>query len=86
MPRKTLQHALDELHHQLENTDDIAPPDRAALERVRDELDLLLEPEAEDPENLAEQVDDAVTRFEVEHPKLTEIMNRIAHALAGMGI
>ena len=86
MPHKTLREALDELHSQLNDTESLEPEYRAALERVRDELDLLLEPSAPDPVDLVDQVDNAVTRFEVRHPQLTALMNRIATALAAIGV
>lgn len=86
MPQRKLQDALAELQHQLEHAPDFSEEERLELERMRDELDLVLEPDQADPPDVVEKVDEAITRFEIRHPKLTEIMNRIAHALSAMGV
>lgn len=88
MSEHDLQHLLEQLRGEL---DALEQGDGAANERLhalcsRLEHRLANPHEDNEDEELMNTVRDALTRYEVEHPRLTEILNRVMLTLGSMGI
>lgn len=66
----------------------ISADDRKLLEQLSRDIQRLLgrEAAAHEPRTLADQLQEAITRFEVTHPDLTATMARAAKTLGDMGI
>ncbi len=68
----------------------ISAKDRKLLEQLAQDIQTMLArpdaPASKSPRTLADQLQVAVTRFEVTHPDLTATMARAAKTLADMGI
>ena len=79
--------ALFKLRNEIEGLDDSNPDLKARLEGLLDELEDRLEG-AEDEEHLdlVEDMKDAISQFEVEHPRITGVVNDLMVALSNMGI
>ena len=83
-----LRKFLEDLHFQLIR---LGPLEQSLQEKA-DSLAAHVREILDDPElgehhaSLAESLDDAITSFEVSHPKLTRLMDEISHLLSSMGI
>ena len=88
MERQQLREYLDQLNSaiaDLHASDD----DKSRLTSLISEIELQLnEPklEAGDPQTLIDQVDNMVTTFEQEHPRVAGILNNIMLTLSNMGV
>ena len=88
MERERLQQALVELREEL---DRLAIDDEAERTRL-DALVADIEHGLENPgdrahhDNVVAALEDAISRFEVEHPRATGILNHIMVTLGSMGI
>ncbi|MEO0492106.1 MAG: DUF4404 family protein [Actinomycetota bacterium] len=80
MNQKDMAELIAELREALAASDGLADDERAELEALADKI------EAEADESVLESMDDAVTRFEVEHSGLVRAIGRIADALSAGGI
>jgi uncharacterized membrane protein YccC len=87
MNQDDLRAALAELEAEIARGGD-DPEHRARVEtlRARLELELAQDEDAERTRALAETVQDAIRRYEVEHPTFTGVLARILRALESMGI
>jgi F0F1-type ATP synthase membrane subunit b/b' len=84
---RSVQEILDELHAALESAPEIGDVARDALRQAVDDIRAALdEPGREREESLADQLSQAVDRFEQAHPQLTSIVGRVADALSDIGI
>lgn len=84
-----IQALLDELHSELEAPSEgqLDPETAEKLTAVRGDIEgWLADTSADEAEGLAERARTAIGQFEAEHPTLTAVVNRIADALAAMGI
>ena len=90
MEKKQLQESLNALHGELSDRDAIDDKTRALLKTLSEDIDRLLDDSTEntreDVETVSDQVHDLVLKFEADHPELTAALNRVASALANMGI
>lgn len=90
MQEQELKNTLAALHEQLSNRTQVDDQTRALLKALTDDIHRLLDSErsgsTQQEEPLSEQVHDLVRQFEADHPELTAALNRIASALANMGI
>lgn len=89
----TIRRELEDLEQQLETLrrEGVDPELRDELRALADRIDALVgeEPERvepEEPRDLSDRLSDLALRFEAEHPALTEVMGRLASALARLGI
>ncbi|MHC8305346.1 DUF4404 family protein [Pseudomonas sp. PB3P13] len=87
MPARELQEQLNTLREQLEQN---PPLTEAERENLRDlmaqiEAEIELETKTQDT-NLADNVNRAVERFELEHPTLAGTLRNIVQTLGNMGI
>ena len=88
MSREELQNALDSLQSEIDRLDST---DHAVKERlthliadVEHELD---QPETRTDDTVAQEtIANLIEQFEMEHPRITETLNRIMVALGSMGI
>lgn len=90
MTKAHLLETLTQLQHELSRADDIDPEVRAGLQKVTDELRQALsqnEPQAADKLAPASSgLRALLLRFEADHPQLSDVVGRVADALAAMGI
>ena len=81
MPDRDVSELLDELRTAIAEADGLAGDDRTQLDRLVRRIEV----EDDDP-NILDHIDDAISRFEVEHVGLVRTINRIANALSAGGI
>lgn len=85
--KRSLRRILTELHELLDASPEISQESRAALLKAASDIQLALdEDRGVQTPSLGEQLSEAFGRFEEEHPKLTQIVGRIADALSDLGI
>ncbi len=87
MAEKEVSEALFNLRSEIERLDDGNPDLKSKLEGLLDDLEDNLEA-TEDVNHLhlVEDMKEAVSQFEVEHPTMTGILNELMLALGNMGI
>ncbi|CAM3112589.1 chromosome partitioning protein ParA [Pseudomonas floridensis] len=88
MPARELQEQLDTLRAQLEQNPPLSDAERDNLQDLIQQIKGQLELENathEDP-NLADGVNLAVERFELEHPAIAGTLRNIVQTLGNMGI
>lgn len=88
MTNKDLQQQLEELRAEI---DRVARNDAAAKDRMNEllgEVEKTIDASSEEEidDNLMENLRDAVSQFETEHPRATAILNDIMVTLSNMGI
>jgi uncharacterized protein YqeY len=83
MPLKKVKHAIDELNVELKNTSKETSVLEKTLKQAKDGLEDYT-PEA--VQDLLETLERIADEFEVEHPRVTALVNQLATTLAGMGI
>ncbi|HEF4758126.1 TPA: DUF4404 family protein [Pseudomonas putida] len=87
MPARELQEQLNALREQLDKNPPLSEKDRAELHELMQQIELELKLEAKTQDaSLADGVNLAVERFELEHPTLAGTLRNIAQALGNMGI
>lgn len=78
MPARELQNQLNNLREQLEQNPPLSEAEREDLHALMQQIELELELESKTPDNnLADNVNLAVERFEVEHPTLAGTLRNI---------
>lgn len=86
---RALREVLDELHEALDASVDLDEEAREALARTAGEIRENLERDR-GPEGgwqaLRERLAETIERFEESHPRLTEIVGRVAESLSELGI
>jgi hypothetical protein len=87
MPARELQEQLNTLREQLEQNPPLTEGERADLHALMQQIELEIELETKTQDSsLADNVNLAVERFEIEHPTLAGTLRNIVQALASMGI
>ena len=87
MPARELQEQLNALREQLDKKPSLTEVEREDLHALMQQIELELELETKTQDvNLADNVNLAVERFELEHPTLSDALRRIGTALHSMGI
>ena len=87
MPAQELQEQLNALREQLEQNPPLSEAERENLHELMQQIELQLELETKTKDsNLADGVNLAVERFEVDHPVIAGTLRNIANALGSMGI
>jgi hypothetical protein len=87
MPARELQEQLNKLREQLEQNPPLTEAEREDLHALMQQIELELELETKTQDaNLADNVNLAVERFELEHPTLAGTLRNIVQALGNMGI
>jgi hypothetical protein len=86
---KELRETLLRLHDELRSGEPLDEQERGMLERLAGDIEKTLHPGASEPdalEALGTRLREAIERFEQSHPALTAAVNRVADALARLGI
>ncbi|WP_249673069.1 DUF4404 family protein [Pseudomonas abieticivorans] len=87
MPARELQEQLNTLREQLEQNPPLNDDERANLHDLMNQIEAQIQLEsATNDASLADGVNLAVERFEVEHPGLAGTLRNIVQTLGGMGI
>jgi Domain of unknown function (DUF4404) len=90
MTDNSIRALLKKLHHTLDGTPSIAPEDRALLKQLSADIQAILAksgaPAGTSHKSIIDQLQTAVTRFEVSHPDLTATMEQVSKKLGDMGI
>lgn len=87
MAEKEVSEALFNLRNEIERLGDDNPELKTRLEDLLDDLEDNLEATEDASQlHLVEDMKDAVSQFEVQHPTLTGIVNELMLALGNMGI
>lgn len=87
MPARDLQQQLNTLREQLEQNPPLSEAERADLQLLMQQIELEIEIERKTQDtSLADGVNLAVERFEVDHPAIAGTLRNIVIALGNMGI
>ncbi|WP_108225793.1 MULTISPECIES: DUF4404 family protein [unclassified Pseudomonas] len=87
MPAQELQKQLETLREQLEQNPPLSEAEREDLHALMKQIELELELETKtNDSNIADGVNLAVERFEVDHPTIAGTLRNIVNALGSMGI
>lgn len=86
MTDRDMSELLDELRKAIAEADGLAGDDRAELDQLIRRIEVEVDEAEDDDPNILDHIDDAVSRFEVEHVGLVQTINRIANALSAGGI
>ena len=87
MPARELQEQLNTLREQLEQNPPLSEAEREDLHALMQQIELELELETKTQDSsLADNVNLAVERFEIEHPTLAGTLRNIMNALVSMGV
>lgn len=90
MDKQRLQEAITRLHDELSNQAKIDDETRQLLKKFTTDINQLFDDEASEKaekiEPLTENLHDLILKFEAEHPELTAALDRVATALANLGI
>ena len=87
MPAQELQKQLDTLREQLDQNPPLTEAEREDLRTLMQQIQLELELETKTQDaSLADGVNLAVERFEVEHPAIAGTLRNIINPLGSMGI
>jgi hypothetical protein len=87
MPARELQEQLDTLREQLEQNPPLNPEERADLEILAKQIQSQIELESVTQDaSLADGVNLAVERFELEHPGIAGTLRNIVVTLGNIGI
>ena len=87
MPARELQEQLDTLREQLEKNPPLSEKEREDLNQLAARIDAEIKLENATQDNsLADNLNLAVERFEVEHPALAGTLRNIVQTLGNIGI
>ena len=87
MPARELQAQLDTLREQLEQNPPMTEEERADLHTLMAQIEAEMAVETATPDNnLADGVNLAVERFELEHPGIAGTLRNIVQTLGNIGI
>ncbi|MDC7227587.1 MAG: DUF4404 family protein [Spirochaetales bacterium] len=86
MDREKLEKHLKELRTEIEDLEFEAPESVERLMALADEIEVSTADDNEIDSDLLEGIQSNVDHFEVEHPSITALLNRIATLLSDMGI
>ncbi|NNA14975.1 DUF4404 family protein [Pseudomonas lundensis] len=87
MPARELQEQLDTLREQLEKNPPLSEKEREDLNQLAEQIDAQIKLEnAMQDHSLADNLNLAVERFEVEHPTLAGTLRNIVQTLGNIGI
>ena len=86
-----LRALLDELHGALESAGSVDPAVHEPLREVMEEIGQVLETrggqrEGEERRSLEGRVEEMALEFEMSHPTIAGVLNRLTHLLSSMGI
>ena len=87
MPERKIQENLEQLRKEIEQIADQQSPARTRLQGLVDEIESSIDSSnEEEDQGLMQNLREAVSHFETEHPRATAILNDIMVTLSNMGI
>lgn len=86
MNHEELRRALDTVHRELKQTEQLDPDEVSRLRETMHEIQMALNRDEEDAPTLSHRVNESARHFEESHPALTHTLGRIADMLQQMGI
>lgn len=86
MANKKLPELLQQLHDELEKAESIDEEGREMLAHLNADIQKFIDPDEEDDDTIFEQIQDAIDRFEVDHPVITAALSQILNSLSNAGI
>ena len=86
MSHDDLLQALDLVHRELEESEHLDSAQIARLRATMDDIQTAIAKNTEHAPTLSERVSESATEFETSHPRLTNILGRVADMLQQMGI
>jgi ElaB/YqjD/DUF883 family membrane-anchored ribosome-binding protein len=90
MDEREIKTLLEELQARLRNVTAISDSDRELLRRLSADLEAVLargsQLAAEKHQSVIDRLQESITRFEVSHPDLTNLMAQVSQKLGDMGI
>ncbi|TWU22433.1 hypothetical protein Pla52o_34890 [Novipirellula galeiformis] len=86
MTRDDLLAALQIVHQELEQANDLDDADVSRLRQTMSEIQEVLDKSGEETGSFSDQINESARRFEESHPVLTNTLGRIADMLQQMGI
>jgi hypothetical protein len=91
MPRETLQQNLQALHAELGATEDLDQELRVLLKQVAEDIEALLENEAQPPgatpaHTLRARLEETTVKFEADYPRLSHILGDLTDTLTKLGV
>lgn len=85
-----LREMLSDLDKELDSLESLDEPTRTVLEEAKRDIEEALEkhdsPSQWEPQSIVDRLNDATEQFEVTHPTLTGIIQRMINALSQLGI
>jgi hypothetical protein len=85
MSNQELRDLLEKVHAEIERTDTVDDKGRELLRDLDSDIQRLLE-SPENSDGAIEQIEYAIQQFEVTHPVITTMLNRLMEILSGAGI
>ena len=88
MEREDLQESLEGLRSEIRKLGEDDEPIKSRMRGLVADLERQLDEDEDydEPEHLIESARDYIEQFEVEHPRLTGMLNRVMVALSNLGI
>jgi len=86
VPTERLRETLQELRNELARSDAGDPATRERIQATALEIDAWLERAQPPEDSLSGRLQEAVARFEKEHPHLAATLQRVVDALSDLGI
>jgi hypothetical protein len=90
MRHQALYDSLSHLHAELQKIKHVDKTSSQLLNKLGNDIQRILDNSGDIPEShhksLLASLEESVQHFEVSHPRLTSLMNRIINALSDMGI
>ena len=86
MSHKELIDALNAVHQELAQSEDLDPDDVEKLRATIVQIESVLQAQSAEQDTLSHHVTHAAENFEQSHPRLTQTLGRIADMLQQMGI
>ena len=89
MKREELLAHLRELHDELSSAEGADEETRGLLQQITTDINCLLDDKDDDPEDsltLGDRLRDMAREFDVRHPRISDLIERVSDGLASMGI
>lgn len=89
MQRQQLRKLIGDLHTELSTAEQIDDDSRELLQQLAGDIETLTvaeSPEAGHRESAVDQLEEAVVKFETDHPRLSMVLGEILDALGKLGI
>ena len=86
MGHDDLRESLGELRAEVDKLDNAEINQRARLDSLISEIERQLDADEDDHQSLIEATKSRIEQFEIEHPRITNILNDIMVTLSNLGI